>query len=134
MNSPPILEPILVRIGMFTGGTFDPWPCLFFHVRVVFLHLGVLSMGSSKDFCGRGCQHRFGIPFWLVGEVTTNFRTYFSWDWDVHWGYGLLTHGLVLFSMSVWSFSIWGPFHGQFQGFLWPWLPTPFWDPILVGR
>ena len=34
-----------------------------------------------------------GIPFW--GRCTTHFRTYFSGDWDVHWGYGLLTHGHV---------------------------------------
>ena len=25
--------------------------------------------------------------------VTPHFRTYFSGDWDVHWGYGILTHG-----------------------------------------
>ena len=25
-----------------------------------------------------GCQNRFGIPFWLVGEFTTLFRAYFS--------------------------------------------------------
>ena len=31
---------------------------------------------------------------WLwVGEFTTHFRTYFSGDWDVHWGYGILSHG-----------------------------------------
>ena len=30
-----------------------------------------------------------GVPFWLVGEFTTHFRTHFSWDWDVHWGYDL---------------------------------------------
>ena len=30
-----------------------------------------------------------GIPFW--GRCTTHFRTDFSWDWDVHWGYRLLT-------------------------------------------
>ena len=24
---------------------------------------------------------------------TTHFRTYFSGDWDVHWGYRILTHG-----------------------------------------
>ena len=24
-----------------------------------------------------------------VGEFTTHFRTYFSGDWDVHWGYDL---------------------------------------------
>ena len=27
---------------------------------------------------GCGCQHRFGIPFWLVGEFITHLRTYFS--------------------------------------------------------
>ena len=32
-----------------------------------------------------------GIPFW--GRCTTHFRTYFSGDWNVHWGYGILTHG-----------------------------------------
>ena len=42
---------------------------------------------------GCGCQNRFGIPFWLVGEFTTHFRTNFSGGWAVHWGYGLLTHG-----------------------------------------
>ena len=39
-----------------------------------------------------------GIWLWLskpmgshfgVGEFTTNFRIYFSGDWDVHWGYDL---------------------------------------------
>ena len=30
-----------------------------------------------------------GIPFWLVGEFTTHFRTYFNGDWDAHWGYDL---------------------------------------------
>ena len=40
---------------------------------------------------GCGGQNRFGIPFWLVGEFTTHFRTYFSgWiESDVHWGYDL---------------------------------------------
>ena len=28
-----------------------------------------------------------------VGEFTTHFRTYLREDWDVHWGYGILTHG-----------------------------------------
>ena len=33
-----------------------------------------------------------GIQFW--GRCTTHCRTYFSGDWDVHWGYDLdLTHG-----------------------------------------
>ena len=30
---------------------------------------------------GRGCQNHFGIPFWLVGEFTTHFSTYFGGDW-----------------------------------------------------
>ena len=34
-------------------------------------------------------------PHFRVGEITTHFRTYFSGDWDVHWGYGILTHGHV---------------------------------------
>ena len=25
---------------------------------------------------------------WLVGEFTTHFTTYFSGDWNNHWGYG----------------------------------------------
>ena len=28
-----------------------------------------------------------------TGRCTTQF--YFSGDWDIHWGYGLLTHGHV---------------------------------------
>ena len=32
------------------------------------------------------------VPFW--GGCTTHFRTYFSGDWDVHWGHGILSHGL----------------------------------------
>ena len=31
-----------------------------------------------------------GIPFW--DWCTTHFGQFFG-DWDVHWGYGLLTHG-----------------------------------------
>ena len=53
---------------------------------------GVVSICQGEAF-GCGCQKRFGIPFWLVGEFTTHFRTYFSRDWDVYWGYGILTHG-----------------------------------------
>ena len=51
---------------------------------------------------GRGCQHRFGIPFWLVGEFTTHFRAYCSGDWDVHGGYGVLAHS----QMGVAALSI----------------------------
>ena len=42
----------------------------------------------SRCCATNGCDghNRFGIPFWLVGEFTTRLRTYFSGDWDVHWG------------------------------------------------
>ena len=39
-----------------------------------------------------------------VGEFTTHFRTYFSGDWDVHWGYGMWTHGhmnRIYFSFNI---------------------------------
>ena len=37
---------------------------------------------------GCGCQNQW-VTFFGVGEFTTHFRTYFSGDWDVHWGYDL---------------------------------------------
>ena len=43
-----------------------------------------LRRGGNEVVVG---QDRFGIPCWLVGEFTTNFRTYFSGDWDVHCNY-----------------------------------------------
>ena len=36
----------------------------------------------------RGCGSKPMVPFW--GRCL-----YFSGDWDVHWGYGLLTHGHI---------------------------------------
>ena len=50
----------------------------------------------------RGQTHSYGCGFrpmgshFGVGEFTTHFRTYASWDWDVDWGYGLLTHAHIL--------------------------------------
>ena len=40
-----------------------------------------------------------------IGEFSTHFRTYFSGDWDVHWGYGILTHGHVW--LWGWTYT-WG--------------------------
>ena len=45
-----------------------------------------------------------GIPFW--GRCTTHFRACFSGDWDVYWGYGILTHG---------HFPFWNLQKRQFQ-------------------
>ena len=36
------------------------------------------------------------VPLW--GRCTTHFRTYFSGDWDVYWGYGVLTHSHMCMS------------------------------------
>ena len=55
------------------------------------------------DFMTTLCIHlvvvvkTVGIPFVLIGAPP--ILVYFSGDWDVHWGYGLLTHG---------HFSEWG--------------------------
>ena len=44
----------------------------------------------------------------ILGDwCTTNFRTYFSGDWDVYWGYEILTPGhivLLCFSQGVTKF------------------------------
>ena len=62
------------------------------------------SAGSGWNFSGNPgirCLHPKANCFgskpmgshFGVAEFTTQLRTYFSGDWDVHWGYGLLTHG-----------------------------------------
>ena len=40
-------------------------------------------------------QNQWDPRLKMVGEFTTHFSRDFSGDWDVHWGYGLLTHGHV---------------------------------------
>ena len=50
---------------------------------------GVEGFGSSMNtWLGQNPCYNF-----RVGEFATHFRTSFSGDWDVHWGYGLLTPG-----------------------------------------
>ena len=46
------------------------------------------SMGKVEMAVGQNQWQHFG-----VGEFTTHVRTYFSGDWDVHWGYGILPLG-----------------------------------------
>ena len=64
--------------------------------------LGTSAAGLRLAYCRRVFAHlgvgveTNGIPFW--GRCTTHFRTYFSRDWDVHWGYVILTHG----HLGVW--------------------------------
>ena len=97
VGAPPILEPILVGIGMFTGGTIwvltQPLSILNKHLGLG-LHFGAmlgpmvpsrcqlaLPRGSeeSSQLFGRWIAiwlwvKTNGIPFWLVGEFTTHFR------------------------------------------------------------
>ena len=54
---------------------------------------------------GCGCQSCFGIPFWGF-RCTTHLRAYFSGDWDVHWGYGVLTHGHMYTSVYIYIMYI----------------------------
>ena len=42
---------------------------------------------TKKRAAGQGSKPM--VSHFGVGEFTTHFRTYFSWDWDVHWGYDL---------------------------------------------
>ena len=56
-----------------------------------------LCDGPRSFLNGCGGQNRFGIPFWLVGEFTTHFRTYFG-GWIGRFTGGtiwILTHGQV---------------------------------------
>ena len=46
-----------------------------------------------------------GSRCWLVGEFTTHFSTYFSGDWDVHWGYDL--------AFDPWPYPFCGVQHPQ---------------------
>ena len=67
------------------------------------------SLGPDFPEC-RGSKPM--VPF--RGRCTTHFRTYFSGEWDVHWGYGILTHG----RLYTWHFSCSGSDLG-FSQFLW---------------
>ena len=57
------------------------------------------SLGLSRRSDHLGVGQNQWDPI-LVCRCTTDFRTYFSGDWDVHWGYGLLTHSHL--SNSTW--------------------------------
>ena len=61
---------------------------------------GASALGSR----GSGVELGVGQKSWdpiLVGEFTTQLGGDFSGDLDVHWAYGILTHGQLKF---------WGPF------------------------
>ena len=72
-----------------------------------------------------------GIILIGIGEFTTHFRTYFSGDWDVHWGYGLLlvTHGhMPPTQQSIASAEVWLSF-----GTPTPWAAGPHLPPVTIA-
>ena len=73
--------------------------------------------------CGCGCQNRFGIPVLGIGEFTTHFRAYFSGDWDVHWGYGVWSHGHIVQVAIVFA-ELFAYHWGVFFGGKWRRLPA----------
>ena len=72
----------------------------------IFFALGFLSLeGHSHMAVGQNQWYHFGVgaPPILV---------YFSGDWDVRWGYGILTHGHTSFSSKT-NQSWPHPFHAS---------------------
>ena len=59
--------------------------------------LSARNPSNSKSLIGSHFQ---------VGEFTTHFRTYFIGDWDVRWGYGILTHCHMSSGSSVRFFGV----------------------------
>ena len=51
----------------------------------------------EKDFVGEAPVEFIWLwlpkPFWYHFGIGAPILVDFSGDWDVHWGYGLLTHG-----------------------------------------
>ena len=52
---------------------------------------GVEQRGDPRNQLAVVVKTVLGSHFGAFGEFTTHFRTYFSGDRDVHWGYGILT-------------------------------------------
>ena len=84
--------------------------------------LGQIQSASLR--CG--CGSKPMVPFW--GRCTTHFRTYFSGDWNVHWGYGILTHGHMAPAFVV---SFHGPMASisKIQPSFWYFDLGAAWDP-----
>ena len=70
--------------------------------RLVKKHVHCLPSSSLAGHAGPGSIYCFGHnvavgqhQWYHFGVGSTPIVVYFSGDWDVHWGYGLLTHGHV---------------------------------------
>ena len=58
------------------------------------IHNVCMGKASTKE---QNIGHGMGQNQWYhFGVGAPPIVVYFSGDWDVHWGYGLLTHGHVL--------------------------------------
>ena len=61
------------------------------------LHFGCGKVESVG--CGSNQRYHFGVS-------APPILVYFSGNWDVHWGYGILTHGQLIFlGGSIWKVS-----------------------------
>ena len=114
-TSPSICLRIFVFLWtyyFFSRGQRGKWKSLGFGCAELLLRGTSSALRSPVPRNGRrrgskgGAGVVSGVPMWLrlskpmgshfgVGEFTTHFRTYFTGDWDVHWGYGILTHGHI---------------------------------------
>ena len=61
------------------------------------------ALEGSRERQRRGCGSKPMVQFW--GRCTTHFCL-FSGDWDVYWGYGILTHGHMVVEHEVGSLSV----------------------------
>ena len=68
-----------------------------------------------QDWLQTDLRHGHGgtpmVPFWV--RCTTHVRTYVSGDWDVHWGYGVLTHSHMSEWVSFVGARFWVVLKGQ---------------------
>ena len=70
VGAPLMLEPILVGIGMFTGGNrdFDPWPCVSVLSFLSEWQLGLtLCCHASAQQYGAGCDGVDRVSLQIAG-------------------------------------------------------------------
>ena len=58
-------------------------------------------MGSTGSWLPFGCGSKPMVPFWEANSPP--ILVYCSGDWDVHWGYGVLTHGHFNLRPATWG-------------------------------
>ena len=64
-------------------------------------HFGPKANGRGSTANGFGSKPM--VPFWVGAPP---ILVYFSGDWDVHWGYGILTHGQIGAALTWYSADV----------------------------